>query len=275
MNIAAMGDVDYTHSPSPRTAIVIADRAPDGQRANAMLRAQGVEVIRTLGFAEAADADAGLAAALLFVVAGGEPGPDFEDVLDRIEALATRGRAGMVVAIVPELIDRTTARLRSDAVPILCNPTEADAAVTIALALVRANDSVRQDSGGNAERLRGIGSELERIARTLGDLADVADDHRATPAPPPARDGAAEIVAADFRRMLRDRRLREVYLGEGLFADPAWDMLLDLAAARIEGMPVAVSSGGRQVEPTCVLHCETPPKSSGLCGTRSPAATSP
>ena len=42
--------------------------------------------------------------------------------------------------------------------------------------------------------------------------------------------------------MLRLRRLRNNYFSSELFADPAWDMLLDLTAAQLEGEKVAVSS---------------------------------
>lgn len=42
--------------------------------------------------------------------------------------------------------------------------------------------------------------------------------------------------------MLRQRRMREQYFPADLFADPAWDMLLDLYAAWLERQPVSVSS---------------------------------
>src|SRR3546814_4807658 len=42
--------------------------------------------------------------------------------------------------------------------------------------------------------------------------------------------------------MLRQRRMREQYFPAEMFADPAWDMLLDLYAARLDRQPVAVSS---------------------------------
>ena len=42
--------------------------------------------------------------------------------------------------------------------------------------------------------------------------------------------------------MIRARRLREQYFGPDIFADPAWDMLLDLYAAQLERAPVSVSS---------------------------------
>ena len=42
--------------------------------------------------------------------------------------------------------------------------------------------------------------------------------------------------------MIRGRRLRSRYFSEELFADPAWDMLLDLLQAEIAHLRVPVSS---------------------------------
>jgi hypothetical protein len=47
---------------------------------------------------------------------------------------------------------------------------------------------------------------------------------------------------AAIRSMIRARRLRDQYFSGELFADPAWDMLLDLLLARLERRTVAVSS---------------------------------
>lgn len=44
------------------------------------------------------------------------------------------------------------------------------------------------------------------------------------------------------RQILRQRRLRAEFFGNSLFADPAWDILLDLTAARTEGKRVSVTS---------------------------------
>ena len=41
---------------------------------------------------------------------------------------------------------------------------------------------------------------------------------------------------------LRARRLRDRFFRGDLFADPAWDMLLDLTAARVEHTRVSVTS---------------------------------
>jgi hypothetical protein len=48
--------------------------------------------------------------------------------------------------------------------------------------------------------------------------------------------------AKRVRTEIRKRRSREHYFPSDLFADPAWDMLLDLYAARLEGQMVSVSS---------------------------------
>jgi hypothetical protein len=50
------------------------------------------------------------------------------------------------------------------------------------------------------------------------------------------------VKAKRVRHLIRQRRAREQYFPAELFADPAWDMLLDLYAARLEGQVVSVSS---------------------------------
>jgi hypothetical protein len=44
------------------------------------------------------------------------------------------------------------------------------------------------------------------------------------------------------RRIIRQRQLRARFFDAELFADPAWDMLLDLTAARVEHARVSVTS---------------------------------
>lgn len=57
------------------------------------------------------------------------------------------------------------------------------------------------------------------------------------------RSATATLAPAHFaRRMLRNRRRREAAFDTSLFADPAWDMLLDLFVAWEEGALVSVSS---------------------------------
>lgn len=45
-----------------------------------------------------------------------------------------------------------------------------------------------------------------------------------------------------LRRVIKQRACRTAYFPDGLFADPAWDMLLDLAAAQAEFRQVSITS---------------------------------
>jgi DNA-binding MarR family transcriptional regulator len=78
--------------------------------------------------------------------------------------------------------------------------------------------------------------ELAQLTRVISDLADEVAQRRLLP----AEKGA--VTPSHIRAVLRARQLRNRHFPEGLFADPAWDMLLDLYAARLQQMPVSVSS---------------------------------
>ncbi len=75
--------------------------------------------------------------------------------------------------------------------------------------------------------------QLYRLSGDIRRLADVLT---------PACEAKLAVTAELVRSIIRARKLREEYFGAGLFADPGWDMLLDLLWARLEGRRVAVSS---------------------------------
>lgn len=54
-----------------------------------------------------------------------------------------------------------------------------------------------------------------------------------------------------IRQIIRQRQLRSRFFNSELFADPAWDMLLDLAAAAMEHKSVSVTS-------LCIASCVPP-----------------
>ena len=88
-------------------------------------------------------------------------------------------------------------------------------------------------SDRDAQRLNSLGREVERIARALTDLA-TASQLEALP--------TTNVDAAQVRANIKRRRDRERFFPADLFSDPAWDMLLDLTAARLEHRLVSVSS---------------------------------
>ncbi len=92
-------------------------------------------------------------------------------------------------------------------------------------------------------RLQQLSEEVGRIANVLAALSE----HEAAAAAMAAVDASSEdenerLDANFIRSIIRVRRLRDHFFKSDLFADPAWDMLLDLMAARVERQRVAVSS---------------------------------
>jgi hypothetical protein len=87
------------------------------------------------------------------------------------------------------------------------------------------------EQAGTAQHISALSAEAQRIADALAALAAASES-----------DGETQVSAAMVRRLIRLRRDRDRHFPADLFGDPAWDMLLDLAAARMEGVDVAVSS---------------------------------
>ena len=94
--------------------------------------------------------------------------------------------------------------------------------------------------GQGPGRLQQLSEEVGRIATILANLSE--DELLRQPAAVAEGGEEGELSSATVRSIIRLRRLREEYLPRDLFADPAWDMLLDLMAARLDKKRVAVSS---------------------------------
>ena len=151
-------------------------------------------------------------------------------------AIAERlgGRHGsdcrVIVAATGADADRVGLLLESDLV-ILDHPAD-PGELRAALAAVR-HAAVAGDAGGfaHSDRMLELQRDAQRIAEAISELA------QARPA-----DSMRPVTAARIRAHIRARRLRDRFFAGGVFADPAWDMLLDLGAARLEGSRVSVSS---------------------------------
>ena len=93
-----------------------------------------------------------------------------------------------------------------------------------------------------AARLRQLSDEVARIAATLARLS-AGPQTGPVKAPPVEKGGDAPAIEPEtVRAIIRARRLRARYFDAELFADPAWDMLLDLVQAEIDQLRVPVSS---------------------------------
>jgi len=113
-------------------------------------------------------------------------------------------------------------------------------AIAFAAAPVR---HVLRDVGKDGlPRLDQLSQEAARIAEMLAALAEREARAERFAAAATGGSGSVAIDAGLVRAIIRARRLRDQFLGADLFADPAWDILLDLLAAGLENQRVAVSS---------------------------------
>ena len=231
---------------TPPTVVLIAARAAETRHATAAIEASAARLTATIDFAAAAtglDAQ-GDADVLLVETAGADPDL-LTVVLDLIVDHAARG--GAVIVSFPEIqLDEVAGTLLGSRVELLCAPDVVDRATAIAVALAGRGGRLREEGDeSEAARLKRLHEEIGRIADLLARLGRDA-------APPSGledrrRDFRSEaddgmIAPAEIRRAIRARRLRDQFFGDGMFEDPAWDMLLDLFAADLEGAQVSVSS---------------------------------
>lgn len=161
-------------------------------------------------------------------------------------ALATPGLADMlahsVYAGMPVILRVGDTEADAEAAGLLFGcplqflPPETDHMAVLA-AVHQATESLQHhaaDSGARfdgADRIAALKRDAERITAAIAELAAARPDGAARP-----------VDAPRIRAHIRARRLRERFFPADLFADPAWDMLLDLSAARLEDRPVSVSS---------------------------------
>lgn len=175
----------------------------------------------------------------------GDPGLELDRILDRIEAEVSAGHFPAIIAAPQSLIDPITARIRNHDIELLFDGAPADRAAALALARWRQkyqNSRVNEDisSEPSAARLRQLSDEVSRIAASLAQLSVGPEAIIERPRLP--RGDVPNVSLETVRQVIRSRRLRARYFGEELFADPAWDMLLDLLRAEIAQHRVPVSS---------------------------------
>lgn len=190
---------------------------------------------------------------VVVVEAGGVDPAIIAEHLPGIVDQAVRMQAGLVVAMSVDEIDVVAAATLGGSTRLLVDPTVGDCVAAIVVAAEAARipagvfDVHRETDGTRLERLN---TEVARIAEALARLtrAEIEGDAPAAPivgdrtnryGAPPA---LVEPSAADVRRAIRARRLRDQFFGATLFEDPGWDMLLDLYAAELERGRVSVSS---------------------------------
>lgn len=234
----------YADGAAPRVLLIGAPR--DRALIEPVVTASGGRIAGEVDWGEAI---ADHAAQLVVAAMGDLAGAALAAAVDLLALIADGGDATIVVTLRTNQIDAVAGALIGGDAQLLCDADDAAIAGAVALALARRSttlvDTVRE---GEEERLRRLNDEVARIARLLAELSDgdrrsggVADRVGGFGAPPFIA-SASPVRATDIRNVIRSRRLRDQHFARGLFEDPAWDMLLDLYAAELEGTRVSVSS---------------------------------
>ena len=239
------------HSPEqslsyggPPPLLVAASSDSAMRRARETAEASGLRIGAVLGIDEAGERLRHQASAsAIWIEVDQDCGPALDRLLDDVDDAVESRRFGAVLSLTSDMIDRVGPRLfdGSSQIVIDAGPVERAASLATATALARAPERANDVKDPGAERLRQLSDEVGRIAATLARLSTV-------PAAPerelhkPTEQDVPDVSIETVRSVIRARRLRGRYFPDELFADPAWDMLLDLLQAEIAQLRVPVSS---------------------------------
>ncbi|WP_417322590.1 MarR family transcriptional regulator [Erythrobacter aureus] len=196
----------------------------------------------------------------LVLIDCGQASADALALLSRLDMRGGKAGAQMVVSTTMAALDSVFACFSMSSPQILVDPGRAERVIAIGRVLARISN----------RRLREMGEEdrimLLRLTEQVGRLAE-----RLEMLSPGQREGGGAFRfeapttawqgegheyeptrkdddrprlpdAAVIRRLIKARQLRARYFDADHFADPAWDILLDLAAARAERQQVSVTS---------------------------------
>lgn len=189
--------------------------------------------------------------------------------LARLDLRAANSGALMIVSTSVDALDDVFACLDQSNPQLLVEPSRAERVVALGRVLAQI-PNLRVRELGEEDRL-----VLLRLTEQVAQIAQRLERLAPTPAPTSARiDAAGEEGAFRFespkskfgaededagkqlarttrpalpeprlvRKIIRQRQLRARFFDGDLFADPAWDILLDLTAARAEHARVSVTS---------------------------------
>lgn len=121
--------------------------------------------------------------------------------------------------------------LHVEAVDVLCRPIQFEAYSGALRRAMRYLGARRQIAEGAS--MTEFGEQLAKLVSVLeGKTLEPRQDARLTD----------KEIGATLRAIIASRSLRNRFFPSQLFADPAWDILLDLTRARLDGQQVSVSS---------------------------------
>ena len=183
--------------------------------------------------------------------------------LARVDLRAAHTGAQLVVSTGVEALDDVFACMDQSAPQFLVDPSRADRVIALGRVLARVPRLRLRELAEEdrlmllrlTEQVSQIAERLDRLSSAAETIAADAENARHVESPKRGFDAGVEngerLARATrpplpdprlLRRIIRQRQLRARFFDGDLFADPAWDMLLDLTAARAEHKRVSVTS---------------------------------
>ncbi len=173
--------------------------------------------------------------------------------LSRLDMRVARTGAHLIVSTSIEALDDVFSALDQCDPQILIQPSRAERVVAVGRVLADlASARVREMTEDDRLNLLHLSRQVEAIAHKLEGLSDrnvafapeqsqaaptqLSNTQRFNSARPPLPDPRR------VRQIIAGRQARAKFFEGELFADPAWDMLLDLTAAHAEHQRVSVTS---------------------------------
>ncbi|WP_165322119.1 winged helix DNA-binding protein [Rhizorhabdus phycosphaerae] len=229
------------------TILIFSDSVDGASAAVRHAEAHGGKVAATLPLTGALDRlDPQLSVDLVIIDVSRDHGEPLDELLRRVDRAARHRHFSSVVVASPHVLDIVLARVGHEDVELVVG-RDSRALEEVIADRLSAEGTVLQDV-----RLKGLSGlpQLsampplpDTLTRGLGmPLREEREPYGLTAGDESVTTDRMLLDAAAIRDMIRARRMREHLFGHGLFADPAWDILLDLTAARLEGRAVAVSS---------------------------------
>ena len=190
------------------------------------------------------------------------PDPDASGLaaLERVDMRAARSGAQMVISTSVDALEAVFACCSQSNPQILVNPRRSERVIALGrLLAAKPNARLRELAEDDrltllrlTEQVNHIAERLERFGEDEGALRSPVSAFRfeekaggtlRAPDPRQTKDDRPALPDPRLvRRIIQQRQLRARFFDSELFADPAWDMLLDLTAARVEQMRVSVTS---------------------------------
>lgn len=245
--LSKQADLSYSDE---RPVLIAGSSDAAMMRADEAIRACGARIGAKLPLDDALERieNQGSAAAI-WIEIDRDCGAQMDELLRKVRDDVRDSRYGAVVSvtgpkeILPGLLDPFSDLFDDTAIELIANPNAVDriAALATVTALRGGRSIADAAKDGNAERLRQLSEEVNRIAATLARLSAGPEASRRVLEVEPAAD-VPKLSAETVGNIIRARRLRGRFFSEELFADPAWDMLLDLLQAEIRQHRVPVSS---------------------------------